>query len=142
MVPQPGSNDPHVQSIAYEPEQVVSLRVALGYATSIQFGADERIENVVVGNSSAWQVTPNRRGDHLFVKPTQGATDTNLEVIKGRLEILEQLLLGLKTVAPQQPAAKKKRADARKAKPKEPKDKGGLVLAFTKAGDGPKATDD
>lgn len=81
VAPQPGATDPHIQSIAYEPGQVVALRVALGYATSIQFGADERIENVVVGNSSAWQVTPNRRGDHLFIKPTQAATTTNLEVI-------------------------------------------------------------
>ncbi len=81
VVPPPGSTDPHIQSIAYEPDQVVALRVALGYATSIQFGADERIENVVVGNSSAWQVTPNRRGDHLFIKPMQHAAETNLEVI-------------------------------------------------------------
>lgn len=73
--------DPRIQTILYDPEQVVTLEVALGYALTVEFAADERIENIVVGNSAVWQVTPNRRGDHLFIKPMQGATVTNMEVI-------------------------------------------------------------
>lgn len=81
LVPHPGPGDPHVQSVAYDPEQVVSLRVASGYAVTIEFSPDERIENVAIGNSAAWQATPNRRADHLFVKPVQGASATNMTVI-------------------------------------------------------------
>ena len=81
VLPRPGSGDPHIQSVAYDAEQVVTLRVATGFAVTIEFAQDERIENVAVGNSAAWQATPNRRADHLFVKPVQGGTATNMTVI-------------------------------------------------------------
>lgn len=81
VTPQPGPGDPRVQQVTYDPEQVVSLRVAPGYAVTVELAPDERIENVVVGNSAAWQVTPNRRADHLIVKPLGGAIPTNMEVI-------------------------------------------------------------
>ncbi len=38
----------------------------------IEFGHGERIENVAVGDSSAWQVTPNKRANLLFLKPLFG----------------------------------------------------------------------
>jgi type IV secretion system protein VirB9 len=79
--PHPGPGDSHIQSIDYDPEQVVELRVAPGYAVTVEFSPDERIENVSVGNSAAWQATPNRRADHLFIKPVQAGISTNLTVI-------------------------------------------------------------
>jgi type IV secretion system protein VirB9 len=81
VTPRPGPGDPHVQSVEYDPEQVVSLRVASGFAVTIEFSPDERIENVAVGNSAEWQATPNRRADHLFIKPVAGAAATNMTVI-------------------------------------------------------------
>ena len=81
VTPRAGSGDAHVQSVEYDPEQVVVLRVALGFALTIEFSADERIENVSVGNGAVWQAAPNRRGDLLFVKPMQGAALTNLTVV-------------------------------------------------------------
>lgn len=79
--PQPGSGDPRVQSVAYHPEQVVLLQSAPGYQISVEFGADERIENVAVGDSAAWQAAPNKRGDRLFVKPVQQGISTNMVVV-------------------------------------------------------------
>lgn len=81
VTPRPGPGDPHVQSVVYDPEQVVSLQVAPGFALTVEFSPDERVENVAVGNSAAWQVTLNRRADHLFVKPALDATATNLTVL-------------------------------------------------------------
>ena len=81
VTPRSGTGDPHVQSVDYDAEQVVELRVAPGYAVSIEFSPDERIENVALGNGGAWQATPNKRADHLFVKPVQGGIATNLTVI-------------------------------------------------------------
>ena len=40
---------------------------------TIDFGEDEHIENVAIGDSSAWQVTPNKRANLLFVKPLRQA---------------------------------------------------------------------
>lgn len=73
--------DARIQVISYFPDQVVPLRVAAGYAAVVEFGADERIENVVVGNSAVWQVTTNKANDHLVVKPLSLAAATNMIVI-------------------------------------------------------------
>jgi type IV secretion system protein VirB9 len=79
--PQPGGGDPRFQSVEYQPEQVVQLQAAPGYQLSVEFAPDERIESVAVGDSGAWQITPNRRGDHLFIKTTGLALPTNMTVV-------------------------------------------------------------
>ncbi len=81
ITPQPGPGDPRVQSVEYNAEQVVLLQAAPGYQISVEFAPDERIENVAVGDSGAWQATPNKRGDHLFVKPVQSGVTTNMTVL-------------------------------------------------------------
>ena len=70
--PQPGAGDPRIQTVEYDPNQVVQIQAAPGYQVTLEFGSDEQIENVAVGDSGAWQVTANRSGGHLFVKPLQG----------------------------------------------------------------------
>lgn len=79
--PVPGGGDPRIQAVDYDPDQVVILYGAPGYQVTVEFGPDEQIENVAVGDSGAWQVTPNRRGDHLFVKPVQSGVATNMTVV-------------------------------------------------------------
>ena len=81
VTPQPGGGDPHIQSVAYDPQQVVGLHVAGGYAVTVQFAPDERIETVTVGDSTSWFVQSNHRADHLIVKPLGMAPTTNLTVI-------------------------------------------------------------
>lgn len=78
--PQAEIGDPRIQSVAYDPNQIVLLQGAPGYQITVEFGPDEQIENVAVGDSGAWQVTPNRRGDYLFVKAVQ-AVPTNMTVV-------------------------------------------------------------
>ena len=81
VTPLPGRIDPRIQTVDYDPNNVTLIRATTGYQVSIEFAPDERIENVAVGDSGAWQVTPNRRGDHLFVKPLRADVRTNLTVI-------------------------------------------------------------
>jgi type IV secretion system protein VirB9 len=79
--PTPGPGDPRIQTVVYDANQVVQLQVAAGYQLAIEFAPDERIENVAVGDSGAWQITPNKRGDHLFIKTAQAGVTTNLTVV-------------------------------------------------------------
>jgi type IV secretion system protein VirB9 len=79
--PQPGPADPHIQQVTYDPEQVVVLRGALGWQIMIEFAGDERIENVSIGDSLAWQVTPNKRAKALFLKPLLRDGTTNMTVV-------------------------------------------------------------
>ena len=81
VVPTPGPADPRIQSVAYDPDEVVALRLAEGYAVTIRFSADERIELVTLGDPGAWQAQVSRRADALVVKPSPGALPTNLTVI-------------------------------------------------------------
>lgn len=81
--PTAGAGDRRLQLLTYDPDQVVTLPVSPGFASVIELGEDERVENVVVGNSAAWQVTANRRGDRVIVKPLGGAGTSNLIVLTG-----------------------------------------------------------
>ncbi|MDH4744306.1 MULTISPECIES: TrbG/VirB9 family P-type conjugative transfer protein [unclassified Sphingomonas] len=79
--PVPGTGNPHIQSVDYRPDQVVWLEAAPGYQVTIELAPDERVENVALGDSGAWQVTANRRGDRLFVKPIRTGVSTNMLVV-------------------------------------------------------------
>ena len=83
-VPEPGLIDPHVQSVPYVADEVVLLQGALGWQIMIEFGPDERIENVSIGDALAWQVTPNKRARILFLKPLIKNAATNMTVVTDR----------------------------------------------------------
>jgi len=79
--PQPGPGDPRLQTIAYDSGRIVELRTTPGYQLTLELSPDEQIQNVAVGDSGAWQVSANKAGDHLFIKPTQPGVVTNMTVI-------------------------------------------------------------
>ena len=73
--------DPRLQSVHYEADKVVKVHGRLGYQSMIEFAPGESIENVAVGESTAWQVTPNKRANLLFLKPLMAKAKTNMTVI-------------------------------------------------------------
>ena len=75
------SADPRIRTIDYQPDRVVSLVAHFGYLVTIELPAGDRVENVAIGDSLAWQVTPNKRGDMLFVKPVEEGPPTNLTIM-------------------------------------------------------------
>ena len=84
QAPTPGPRDPHIQTVFYDPDEVVRLTGALGWQIMIEFAPDERIENVSIGDSLAWQVTPNKRARNLVLKPLSRTASTNMTVITYR----------------------------------------------------------
>jgi type IV secretion system protein VirB9 len=57
--------DPRVSIRDYAENQVITFAARPNYQSTIQFGDEERIENIAVGESGAWQITPNRRANLL-----------------------------------------------------------------------------
>jgi type IV secretion system protein VirB9 len=55
-----GAADTRIRSQAYQPDQIVKIVGKTGIQSTIQFDADERIENVAIGDYSKWEITPNR----------------------------------------------------------------------------------
>ncbi len=76
--------DPRLVDRAYDANEVVRLEGKVNVQVTIMFAEDERIENVAIGDSTAWQVTPNKRADLLFVKPLTPTAKTNMTVITDR----------------------------------------------------------
>jgi len=68
----------------YAENEVVRIDGRPGVQATITFGEGEGIENVAVGDSAAWQITPNKRADVLFVKPLEAAARTNMTVVTDR----------------------------------------------------------
>lgn len=74
-------HDPRIRILPYAADVIVPLRGHLGYQMLIEFDPAERIENVAIGDSAAWQVTPNRAATMLFVKPIIAGAATNMTVV-------------------------------------------------------------
>lgn len=69
---------------AYNENEVVRIDGRTGVQATIAFGKNEAIENVAVGDSQKWQITPNKRADLLFVKPLEANARTNMTVVTNR----------------------------------------------------------
>ena len=47
-------------------------------------GDDEKIETLALGDSVAWKVEPNKRGNIIFVKPVEKDAFSNLNVVTSK----------------------------------------------------------
>ncbi|MXO85912.1 type VI secretion protein [Altererythrobacter aurantiacus] len=78
------AEDARLREVIYDPAQVVLIEGRAKIQATITFGEDETIENVAIGDSAAWQVTPNKRANLLFLKPLAPRAATNMTVITDR----------------------------------------------------------
>ena len=92
--------DHRIRSLAYDSDHIVQIIGKPGIQSTIEFGDDERIENVAVGDSNAWQITPNHRASLLFVKPLAPRSRTNMTVVTDRRTYMFDLVAGDKWTTP------------------------------------------
>ena len=74
----------HVQTVFWDPDQIINITGAPGWQITVEFAPDERIENVAIGDALAWQVVPNKRARNLFLKPLLKNAATNMTVLTDR----------------------------------------------------------
>jgi type IV secretion system protein VirB9 len=84
FVSQSALADPRLVTRRYADDQVVRIEGRTGVQAAIAFAEDEHIENVAIGDSNAWQVTPNKRTNMLFIKPLSAGARTNMTVVTDR----------------------------------------------------------
>ena len=94
------AEDKRIRTMEYSPDHIVQILGRSGIQSTIEFASDERIENVAVGDSSAWQITPNRRASLLFVKPLTARSRTNMTVVTDRRTYMFDLVAGDKWTTP------------------------------------------
>ena len=92
--PGAAARDERLATRLYQSEEVVRLEGRMGVQATITFGEDEHIENVAVGDSAAWQITPNKRANLLFVKPLNAKARTNMTVVTDRHTYYFDLIAG------------------------------------------------
>lgn len=78
------ADDARLIERVYAENEVVRIDGRIGVQATIGFAEDELIENVAVGDSAKWQITPNKRANLLFVKPLENGARTNMTVVTDR----------------------------------------------------------
>ena len=86
------ADDSRLVERMYDANEVVRIEGKAGVQATIRFAEDEHIENVAIGDSQKWQVTPNKRANLLFVKPLTERAATNMTVVTDRHTYLFDLV--------------------------------------------------
>jgi type IV secretory pathway VirB9-like protein len=88
--------DPRLVTVVYDAARIVRIHGRPGVQATIAFADDEKIENVAVGDSDKWQITPNKRANLLFARPLDPAAATNMTVVTDKRTYLFDLVASLK----------------------------------------------
>lgn len=91
--------DQRLQTRIYDETAVVRIDGRTKVQTTIKFAPDEVIENVAIGDSSAWQVQPNKAQTIIFIKPLQPTARTNMTVVTSKRTYLFDLVASPKNAA-------------------------------------------
>lgn len=75
------AQDARLVELPYDEAKVFRIEGRVKVQATIRFDESETIENVAIGDSTAWQVTPNKRANLLFVKPLEPRAATNMTVV-------------------------------------------------------------
>ncbi len=84
--------DSRLVTQVFDETQVYTVSGKVKVQTTIKFAPDEAIQNVAIGDSSAWQVQPNQAQTLLFVKPLATSARTNMTVVTNRRTYLFDLV--------------------------------------------------
>ena len=86
------ASDARIVSRFYDDTRVVRFEGRANLQSTIAFEDGERIENIAIGDSARWQVTPNKRANLLFIKPVAAVARTNMTVVTDRRTYLFELV--------------------------------------------------
>jgi type IV secretion system protein VirB9 len=78
----PLTTDSRIKTYVYSPNDVYLLVLHYGFQSHIEFGKNENIETITLGDSYAWKITP--LGNRLFIKPMERNIRTNMTIITNR----------------------------------------------------------
>lgn len=80
--PVPMATDARIKTVLYSPNEIIKFTGYYGYQSNIQFGEEETISTISLGDSVPWQLNPV--GNRLFLKPIEQEATTNMTVITNK----------------------------------------------------------
>ncbi|MDX1974957.1 MAG: P-type conjugative transfer protein VirB9 [Rickettsiales bacterium] len=81
--------DHRVRTVVYQSDQVYKFMGHYRFQSSIEFGTDEQILTISMGDSTAWMLNPS--GNRLFLKPLEQDATTNMTLITNKRTYLFEL---------------------------------------------------
>jgi type IV secretion system protein VirB9 len=81
--------DHRVHTVAYQPDEVFVFVGHYRFQSAIEFGKDEEIKTISMGDSTAWMLNPS--GNRLFLKPIEQDATTNMTIITNKHTYLMEL---------------------------------------------------
>lgn len=82
IAPVPLATDNRIKTVLYSPNEIIRFKGFYRYESNIEFGEDEQIGTISLGDSVAWQVNPV--ANRLFLKPIEQDATTNMTVITNK----------------------------------------------------------
>ncbi len=76
------TTDNRIKTYIHNPNEVYLLVLHFGFQSSIEFAKNEEIQNIVLGESYAWKITP--LANRLFIKPLEKNIRTNMTIITNK----------------------------------------------------------
>lgn len=84
QVPAPLPADARIKQFVYNENTVYRLDMHTNFISTVQFGKDEIVESIQVGDSASWQIIRLKRGDVISIKPLNDDAITNMTVYTDR----------------------------------------------------------
>lgn len=81
--------DHRVRIVMYQPDEVFKYTGHYRYESAIEFGPDEEIKTISMGDSTSWMMNPS--GNRLFLKPIDQDATTNMTLITNKHTYLFEL---------------------------------------------------
>ena len=79
---QPIVTDSRIKTFVYNPNEVFNIVTEYGYQSNIEFGENETIDTVSVGDRVSWQIIP--AGRRLFIRAMEENAHTNMTIVTNR----------------------------------------------------------
>lgn len=78
----PVASDSRIKTFVYSENDVFDVVTHFGYESNIEFGAQEEVETISVGDRMSFQIVPN--GRRLFIRPLVANARTNMTVVTSK----------------------------------------------------------
>ena len=82
--PVPLPADGRIKQFVYNENTVYRLDMHTNFISTVQFGKNEVVESIQVGDSASWQIIRLKRGDVVSIKPLNSDAVTNMTVYTDR----------------------------------------------------------
>ena len=83
------ATDKRIQTIMFSPDEIFGFTGHYGYQSTIEFGPDEEIQTISMGDSVSWLIEPS--GNRMFLKPIEQNAITNMTVLTNKRSYMFEL---------------------------------------------------